>query len=168
MASKILSQDRLKELLTYDPDTGVFYRNKSVYRWKAGYIAGGKNVDGYIAIQIDGYKYKAHRLAFLYVNGAFPENDVDHINGVKDDNIFINLREATTSENCKNAKISINNSSGVSGIFFNKRSSKWQVQINSEGKRYHLGVFKDWFDAVCARKSAEISYNFHPTHGRRA
>jgi len=168
MAKQILTQDHLKELLYYNKQFGIFVRKKSMYRYKKGDIAGWLNNSGYIQIGIAGSQPLAHRLAFLYMTGSMPNDEVDHINGVRTDNRWPNLREATKHQNQKNSKINTLNTSGVMGVYLNKRSKKWNVQISVNGQYIYLGSFLDWFEAVCARKSAELKHNFHPNHGRRA
>lgn len=161
-----LTQERLKELLTYDPDSGVFTwketRNGFV---KKGDIAGSNNGKGYIVIMIDKITYQSHRLAWLYMTGEHPKNQIDHINHRKSDNVFSNLREATNQDNQKNTSISKNNTSGIVGVIWHKRFKKWSAQINS-GKRYHLGCYKYYIQAMAARFDAEIKHNFHVNHGR--
>lgn len=128
----------------------------------AGYI----NVSGYIAISIDSKKYLAHRLAWLYMTGEWPENQTDHIDHVRDNNKWDNLRKATNQENLKNQSIRKNNESGITGVCWHKTANKWMAYINlSEGSKY-LGIFTDWFEAACARKSADNKYGFHENHGR--
>jgi len=112
-----LTAERLRTILAYDPATGLFTRNHDVGGYKAGGIAGSKNKRGYINISIDGMIYCAHRLAFLYVDGVMPSGSVDHINMVKDDNRWSNLRDVdarTNRENMREAMLT-NCSSGVLG-----------------------------------------------------
>lgn len=100
----MLTQDRLRELLHYDPDTGVFTNIKPRHRVKVGDIAGSNSGKGYLQIQIDQKRYSAHRLAWLYTYGRFPEEFIDHINGNPSDNRIVNLREVTQRENLQNRK----------------------------------------------------------------
>lgn len=101
----MLTQDRLKELMRYDEETGILTRRVSTSsNARAGDIAGSKDKDGYLVIRIDKKLYRAHRLAFLYVYGRFPEEFTDHINGIRDDNRISNLREVTRQENMQNQK----------------------------------------------------------------
>jgi hypothetical protein len=97
-----LTQDILRSLLRYNPTTGEFTWLASQYRIKAGDVAGSKRTDGYIAIGVGGKLYKAHRLAFLYMEGEFPKDQVDHLNGIKIDNSWANLRKCTPIENMNN------------------------------------------------------------------
>ncbi|MCK9994454.1 MAG: hypothetical protein Dbin4_02974, partial [Alphaproteobacteria bacterium] len=98
-----LTQSRLKELLHYDPDTGVFTRRvQTSSNARVGDVAGCLHPEGYRHIQIDGKRYAAHRLAWLYMTGEWPTNQLDHLNGVRDDNRWGNLREATHGQNQQN------------------------------------------------------------------
>jgi hypothetical protein len=138
-----LTQARLKEVLSYDPDTGIF-TNLTQRRGSAkkGAVAGSKNSKGYIQIEIDSKNYRAHRLAWLYAYGEFPEKSLDHINEVKGDNRLGNLRLATKQENQHNiSSLRINNSSGFRGVSRNKKAKKWEAQIAINGRHKHLGHF---------------------------
>lgn len=155
MTDKILTQDRLKELLDYDPETGVFtirlYRGGRV---KAGEVAGAPMNRGYVHIKADGKKYLAHRLAWLWTHGAWPTNEIDHINGERDDNRIENLRSVTKKQNCENRKQQINNKSGYRGVHWHKASGKWQAMIRHCGELIPLGLFNDVTEAASVAKAA--------------
>ena len=138
-----LTQEQLQELLHYDHDTGIFTNLKSRGAVKIGSVAAGyKNPNGYIYIAIDYKRYLAHRLAWLYVHGNFPVNQIDHINEVKDDNRIVNLRLATDLENKHNqSSPRTNNTSGYLGVGWYKPYGKWQALIQVNGRRKHLGCF---------------------------
>ena len=137
-----LTQERLKELLHYDPETGIFINLTQRGPIKKSTVAGYNRSDGYIHIQIYRKKYLAHRLAWLYVHGNFPEKYLDHINEVKDDNKLLNLRIATNQENQHNvSKPNISNISGLRGVSWHKRIKMWTARIQLNGRRKHLGVF---------------------------
>lgn len=140
---RMLTQSRLRELLHYDPETGFFTRALTTtgIRPKVGDVAGGVNCRGYWQIRIDGERYKAHRLAWLYMTGDWPKEQIDHINMDRSDNRFANLREATNIQNCANQRRPVNNTSGLKGVCWNKRLSKWKSQIRVNGKLHHLGYF---------------------------
>jgi len=106
----------------------------------------------------------SHRLAFYYVLGWCPE-EVDHINHVRDDNRWINLRAASKQENHRNRKLDTNNKSGFNGVTWYKNYSKWLACIGIGGKQINLGYFENKDDAIAARKAANIKYGFHPNHG---
>ena len=138
----MLTQNLLKECLHYDPETGIFVWLKSANkRVHIGSIAGTINHDGYRRIKLQGKIYSAHRLAFLYMNGSFPPEETDHINGVRDDNRFSNLRLATSSENMCNRGKQVDNTSGFKGVIWNKRDKKWRAQIMQMNRRVYLGHF---------------------------
>jgi len=169
MTESILTQSRLKELLHYNPETGSFTRRvRTSNSIRVGEIAGCPVTSGHIQIVLHGRPYMAHRLAFLYMIGEFPLHDTDHINGKPSDNSFKNLRMVTRTENCRNQKKRNTNTSGAMGVYWNKAREKWHVRINKAKKREHLGFFDDFFEACCARKSAEIKYGYHANHGRAA
>lgn len=156
----MLNQKRLKEVLIYEPTSGLFSR-VGPGKAKVGSLDG----TGYIHIGVDGKVYKAHRLAFLFMTGSFPV-EVDHIDGQSNNNKWNNLRGVTRSGNMMNAKRPNTNTSGVVGVHWNKIDRKWKAQIQVEGKYKYLGPFAAFFDAVCARKSAEDQLGFHINHGR--
>tara|TARA_R110000803_G_C11769737_1_gene295092 strand:- start:44 stop:541 length:498 start_codon:yes stop_codon:yes gene_type:complete len=165
----MITQDRLKELLSYDKTSGNFtWTTSRSGQPKVGSVAGCIIQHGYIAIRIDGTNYRAHRLAFLYVVGELPPEEVDHINGVRTDNTWNNLRAVSRQENGLNQKRSSANTSGVPGVCFKKNLQKWRAQAHYKGRYIEFGLFVDWFDAVCARKSAENTLGFHKNHGRTA
>jgi hypothetical protein len=166
MKSKI-SQKELKEVLNYNPDTGIFtwLVDRGANR-TSGKIAGHIDCHGYRSIGIDGKYYKAHRLAWLYVHGEFPPNEIDHINGNGIDNRLDNLRPVTSSENSQNQKMRDNNKSGVMGVYWYNKSKKWLARIRVNTKEIHLGVYKDLELAALVRAEAEVKYGFHPNHGR--
>lgn len=164
----MVSQGRLKELLYYNPQFGIFVRRKGRKGGaRQGDIAGCLQNNGYIKIVIDFQDFLAHRLAFLYMDGEFPPNDVDHINGCRSDNSWANLRSATRLENMRNKRLLDSNKSGVTGVSWNKRSKKWRAQITVNYQVIYIGHFRDMADAIKARKRAEIEHGFHPNHGRR-
>ena len=167
MTNEILTQSRLKELLHYDPDTGVFtWRKKMARRVKIGDEAGCRHSSGYILIQAAGKLYRAHRLAWLYINGSWPSNQIDHINQNKSDNRIKNLRDVTKSINMRNTKKSKNNSSGITGVSWAANRNKWVAYITVNNRRYPLGYFDCRYKAASARHLAqEINGGFTKSHG---
>lgn len=160
-----LTQKELKRRFHYDPDTGAFTRLVTVCpRGKAGDTVGTLNY-GYLFTKINYRRYRLHRLAFLYMNGAFPPDQTDHINHIRTDNRWGNLRHATNQDNGKNQKMHSTNTSGHVGIHWFKPTKKWQSRIYVNKKHIHLGYFIDINDAIAIRKEAEIKYNFHLNHG---
>lgn len=137
-----ITQKHLKELLSFDPNTGIFtWLVSSNKKIKIGDVAGYCDFHGYIVITVYGIKHKAHRLAWLYVYGSLPPNEIDHINKIKHDNRIYNLRIATKSENQWNHGKNINNTSGYKGVGWDKRRQKWRSYIRVFGKQNHLGYF---------------------------
>lgn len=162
----MITQDRLKHLLDYNSDNGLFYWKVQKGSSAPGSLAGTINKNGrYITICIDRRSYYAHRLAFLYASGRFPLYTVDHINGNKLDNAMLNLRDVPQSENNKNARKRYNNSSGHSGVAWSKPQKKWYAQIGGEKNRKFLGLFSELSEAIAVRKAAEIEYGYHKNHG---
>lgn len=138
----VITQQRLREVLDYDPETGEFrWLVATGRRVNVGDLAGTDSY-GRRFIRIDKRRYRAHRLAWLYVHGRWPANEIDHINGVADDNRIANLREATRSQNCENRrKPKRNSTSGFLGVWTHKATGKLRAQIVHNGKNYHLGLF---------------------------
>lgn len=170
----MIDQAKLRRILNYDPDTGIFTRrvkrnNRTKVGEPAGYIKSSTEKLSYREIEIDGVAYMAHRLAFLYMTGVMPSGFVDHINGDGLDNSWGNLRVVTHSENLRNSSMRTDNRSGVVGVSYYKQTSRWRAAINTrEGTKKHLGYFDNLLDAAAARKSAEARYGYHENHGRRA
>ena len=154
-----LTQERLKELLHYDEDTGVFVWRHSSFGVNEGDIAGCENSNGYIRIKIDGQSYKSHRLAVLYCIGSWPVNQIDHIDGVRTNNSIFNLREATQTENVRNSRIFHNNTSGVKGVNWNKLKCKWQARLSTDVGRKHLGYFTTIEEADKVVRAAREKYH---------
>lgn len=139
-----LTVERLRSLLSYDPLTGIFSwmeRPGSGSRVRIGDIAGTVKRNGYRGIGIGGRSYLAHRLAWLYVRGEWPESDVDHENLDKADNRFANLRLASVSQNAANTRAKADNSSGLKGVSWEKQTRKWKARIEVQGKETTLGRF---------------------------
>lgn len=147
-----LTQARLKELLHYDPATGVFTWLVSRGRSLAGSRAGSFDAEGYRRIGIDGRDYAAHRLAFLYMVGEFPPADVDHANRTPGDNRWGNLRPATRRENVGNVGLRRDNTSGYRGVSRNRRNEKWQAYGALDGLKIHLGYFDSISEAASVAK----------------
>jgi hypothetical protein len=125
MASRILSQERLKYLFEYDSITGNFTRLTDTKSSKKGSIANTLDANGYVRIKIDGYSFLGHRLAYLYYYGYMPIKEIDHINGIRSDNRLCNLREATRQENLRNQKKHKTNTSGYKGVSWASNIGKW-------------------------------------------
>lgn len=169
----------LRECFSYNPETGVIiwlprprihFATERVFKtWHSrfcGKLAGGVNSKGYIEIGMQGRLMKAHRIAWALSYGEYPSGDIDHINGVRDDNRLVNLRDVTRRGNCRNSARHKNNNSGISGVHWHARDNRWVAAINFAGMQRHLGYYKFLIDAAAARKSAELKYGYHENHGR--
>ena len=149
-------------MFKYDKETGLFSRKLTDGSYKS---VGKKTKDRYMKIGIDKKQYLLHRLAWLYVYGEMPKNELDHINHNRYDNRISNLRETNRSENCQNMSKSKANTSGVTGVNWHKHGERWVARIHVDKKRVELGAFVNYSDAVNARKNAEVLYGYHKNHG---
>lgn len=175
-----LTQEYLKECLDYNPDTGTFiWKQRPLHHFKciksqnrnnrifSEVVAGNACERGYLRITINGKRYMAHHLAWMLAYGGFPANQIDHIDGDPSNNKISNLRDVKATENQRNKRVPINNTSGCIGVSWDKSRSKWMAKIKIDSGSKTIGRFKDKFEAICARKSAEIKYCFHENHGRK-
>jgi HNH endonuclease len=173
-----LTQEYLRTAIHYDPETGSFiwnhrprehFANEDTYKkWNSrhyGTVAGFRRFDGYTIIGVNKKQYRAHRLAFLYMTGNIPLFDTDHINGMRSDNRWENLRSVDRVENSRNMGMRGTNTSGACGV--EKHQGKWRARIMVNGKNVHIGCYDNFLVAVGKRKAAEIKYGFHENHGRR-
>ena len=151
----MLTQAELKKLLIYDPVTGVF-TNRVTRNSQAliGNEAGTNHPDGYRHMKINHKCYLAHRLAWLYVHGAWPNGQIDHINGNRKDNSIENLRLVCNKQNSENQTLHVNNTSGHRGVTWDKSSCKWMAQIRHNNKRKFIGRFATLEEAALAAKQA--------------
>lgn len=176
-----VSPEILREFLTYDPDTGLLFwkfRDRKWFKddrfwktWNSRFT--GKqaftafDANGYLHGRIFMKAYKAHRVAWCITFGSWPENQIDHIDGVRSNNCITNLRDVTASENRMNMKKPVTNTSGFVGVGFDPNTHRWTAQIQVSGKCKYLGNFRQKKDAMAARKAAEVKYGFHANHGMR-
>lgn len=143
----------LKRHLKYDPQTGIFTRLTTVGRSKEGSEA-GTEFKGYRMIGVLGKRYLAHRLAWLYVHGRFPANEIDHKNRIRSDNRIDNLREATHKQNCENMSAHSDSKYGMRGVFWHGATKTWMAQICSGGKQTRLGYYQTITEAKAAYQAA--------------
>jgi len=163
-----LTQERLKELFDYNQETGELVRKVSVANHLSGEVAGGLMPRGYISVSVDGGRYYAHRIIFVWMMGRDPKDEIDHIDQNRTNNCWENLREVTRTENCKNSRLREDNTSGRVGVCWAKSCQKWVARIYVNKKQVSLGYFESFQDACDARTKAERKYGYHPNHGRQA
>lgn len=165
----MISADEFRSRFVYEPSSGVFTRRIACRTSPAGSAVGSilKDSSGntYLTIWINGRNVAAHRLAWLYMTGSFPELTIDHINGDGTDNRWENLRCVSKLENNRNKRLFRKNKSGVCGVAFHKRDRKWMASIRVDRRLIHLGTFVNKDDAIDARRRAEREYGFHDNHG---
>jgi hypothetical protein len=149
----MLTQARLKELLSYDPSTGEFSRQKPIPGWPATVKVGWVDRHGRLRIGVGSKAYFAHRLAWLYAHGVWPAAEIDHINGHQLDNRISNLRPATSSQNKWNSRPKAKrrkNGGTLKGAFMSSVPGKWRSHILKNRKLYHLGTFNTEEEAHAA------------------
>jgi hypothetical protein len=151
-----ISADRLRELLAYDPATGHFtWRENRGGRKFTGLPAGHTTRTGYVEITVDGSQYLAHRLAWLYANGEWPKQFIDHINGIRSDNRIENLRDVDHWTNLQNsASNSAKNNTGKRGVSLYRGQYKAEIRVNNA--RHYLGLFQTLEEAAAAYNKAKI------------
>lgn len=157
----MITQQRLKELLHYDVDSGVFTQKLARRGVKVGAPTGEKMRDGYIRICVDNARYPAHRLAWLYVMGAFPEHEIDHINGIRFDNRISNLRVVTRSQNKQNMLSVSGSKSGIKGAHWESKRKRWRAALTIDGTHVFLGRYKTAKEAHIAYCRAAAIYHTH-------
>lgn len=140
-----ISVERLREVLDYDPETGIFvWKVRLSRKCRVGTRAGHFHRQGYRVITIERANFMAHRLAWLYVTGAWPSNHIDHIDGNPDNNSWGNLRDVGHEINRQNIRKPYrSNTSGYLGVNWHAICNKWRAAIRLNGKGYHLGLFDD-------------------------
>jgi len=181
-----LTQEIVRELLDYDPETGLLFWKERHHKWfkntsakysnirnaaiwnnkYKGKEASTKHKNGYKVISIFKKRYYSHRLAWLYIFGNFPLHVIDHINGIVDDNRLENLREVTNQENHVNMKRDSRNKSGITGVTWDTEKNKWIGNIFYKGKNIFLGYSEDKQILAEKRKQEEQRLGFHINHGR--
>lgn len=140
-----LTAQELKEVLHYDKETGVFRwrHERRGGRIKPWTRAGAHDHRGYEVIWVKGKTRYAHRLAWLYMTGEWPNEQIDHINMQTSDNSWLNLRHADCRQNQWNVGLRVDNTSGIKGVYLQKSTGKWIAQIKENGRSHYLGTFKE-------------------------
>lgn len=182
MKREKLSPAELRLLLGHDPEQGTFVfkpRPRELFETEGAWkkwttdcegkpaMVTARNRRGYLAGNIFGNTYAAHRVMWAMETGEWPDL-IDHINGDLQDNRFCNLRSVDSAGNAKNQALSHNNKSGHLGVYVRSENGKWRATIRVKRRVVSLGDFAEYQDAVKARQAAEKHYGFHPNHGRRA
>lgn len=164
MAAKDITAERLRSVLDYDKETGLFtWKQRISTRVRIGDVAGTTDAAGYVIVTVDGARYRAHRLAWLYMYGTWPEVTIDHKNGGRGRNQADNLREASLSENQQNRALNRNNKSGFLGVSWQENAAKWKAAIGLRGKKIYLGLFDSAEQAYEAYLKAKSSlHTFQP------
>ena len=167
----IVARDENESMLTVDQARDLFVLEDGVLinrvmrgrRAMPGEPAGSPDGHGYLCLKVDNVKYRVHRIVWLLSYGNWPTGQIDHVNGVRDDNRIENLRVVSVQENQRNSHRRVDNTSGVTGVC--KDHGGWRARIKVNGKRINLGFFKSFDAAVAARKQGESNFGFHPNHG---
>lgn len=156
-----LTCDRLREVLNYDAKTGVFtWRIKTSRKVIVGREAGSVKSKGYVYIRIDSKPYYAHRLAWCYVYGDWPDEEIDHINGIRHDNRISNLRQASRKQNMEN-RVQPIGASGYRGVCWLEANQKWRASIVHNKKNIYLGLFDTAEEASAMYKDAAAFFHTH-------
>ena len=168
-----LGRRELMKWVRYDLHTGEMYRIRKIIPKTGAVVAivskrvTSSNNRGYRWLKLLGHMYLVHRLAFLYVTGKHPRGEVDHINGERLDNRWVNLRDCDAAAQSRNQGVRSDSTSGVRGVTYSKRAGKWVVRISQFGTRISLGNFDSFDAAVSVRRDAEADLGYHINHGVR-
>lgn len=175
-----MTKEIAREFFDYNQSNGQLFIKKRDRKWFdssaeqgrfntrwAEKILKTKDKDGYVIMTISKTRFTAHSIIWIYMTGKPPEHETDHINGIRDDNSWANLRPVTRGENLKNKSVTNRTPCLVLGVSFLPELNKYRARISANGTTtYHLGVFTALWDAICARKSAERKYGYHENHGK--
>lgn len=172
--------ETLHQLLICDPVAGTltwrhrpleFFKSERSQnawngRWAGKPALFGIDKDGYRYGKIICGSYRAHRVIWAMVTGAWPVCEIDHDDGVRIYNRFANLQEASDRQNAVNRKLSRRNKSGIPGVFWDGKKKRWRARVGDGEKQIHLGYFHTFIEATNARKLGEVAHGYHPNHGR--
>ena len=178
MKNKDLTQEYVHECFDYNSKTGdLIWLNRPRHHFTrdstqklingrfSGRVAGFLSGQGYRSVSLSNTSFLASRVIHLYMTGALPNGEIDHINHDRDDNRWENLRVVSRKQNCRNVSIRKTNKYGATGVHFCDLARKWRAQIGFNNRRIALGTYDDFETALRARRDAEVRYGFHPNHG---
>lgn len=162
MLKDLITAEEARQLFSYNPDTGDLRWRVNRGRIRAGTLIRAPNVRGYYQVMYRKRNYKVHRVAWLIHYGEWSLLELDHINGICNDNRIANLREASHAENSRNGRVRSTNSSGFKGVCWHKAAKKWQAQITVDGSNKHLGLFltAEAAHAIYRKAAAELHGEF--------
>lgn len=152
----MISHEELKAMFAYDAETGILSRR--TYRCGRAVIGaqvGWKDAKGYLRVRIGDRTYAVHRLAWFYVTGEWPKNQIDHHDLDKANNRFLNLRDATNAQNKCNQNVRADSETGIKGVSQDKRTGRYRAYIGIDGKRRSLGFFASKEEAAEARRTGQ-------------
>lgn len=174
------TEERIREKLRYEPETGKLFWKEidAKNEWDLGYNTRFANKEagsirtsgsrkGYREVYVCGKSMCSHRIAWLLYYGVWPDKEIDHINHIRDDNRICNLRLVDRLEQVRNSSRRKTNTSGVSGVSFQKSTGNWIAYVNHNRKRVHLGSFKTKEEAIEVRYKYQIEFGYSETHGQR-
>lgn len=161
------TKEYFEQYLRLDHESGLMVWIDSPKKSKEdiGKVAGVIDVEGYCIINIGRSRHRAHRIVWVMMTSEQPDQ-IDHINGIRSDNRFENLRSVSNQQNARNQRLKENNTSGHAGVAWHKKHSKWISYIRVDGRMIYLGLFSEKENAVNARRHAELEYGFHENHGK--
>jgi hypothetical protein len=158
-------QAGLLSVFTFDPSTGALTHRRTTSSGMQGELATFAHSRGYLSVCVGKQQYLAHRIIFMMMKGYWPEH-VDHINHIKHDNRWENLREVTQADNNRNMPKQLNSATGYVGVSFHKARNKYRAYLTVDGKSKHLGLFDTPELAAAAREQASAQYGYHENHGK--
>ena len=183
----LITLDHARAILKYEPETGLFFHKPrpiemftatahhtqlwNFKRWNTNYANRQTftlpHTEGYVRGKINGRYYLAHRMAWFLTHGEWPENDIDHFNGLRNDNRLSNLFPKTRMENMHNAKQWSTNKSGITGVYWHKAMNKWCSEIKHNGQKIILGYYSDINEAAEILRISAALLGFTERHGSR-
>ena len=165
MIRPLPSIERINELFRYDPEAGVLIRKvASGSRGHAGDIAGCLNGCGYVVVAVNDRDVRAHRMIWAIMTGDWPRGEIDHINGIRNDNRWCNLRSCSRAENAQNMRCKPSPTCDLQGVSWDARTQRWYVRIQVGRKVIFLGRFDIPEEGHAAYLAAKQKFHpFQPT-----